>query len=328
MLNFYSVYFPLIESLLSRCLPATDDLATILFLLVLILLAKLEWRFPKIQYPRERIAQSYRINFGLFMFNSIVVSLVPLASLAVLVDDFSGAGLLSLIPGPIMKALVSFLLLDLFLYLWHRLCHSFDGLWMFHKVHHDDPALNLSTAFRVHFAETLLTGLLKTIYIVLLGLDKKAIVAYEAVYTVFVMFHHANISFRGERLLGHIVITPFLHRSHHSKERKEHDSNYGAIFSIWDRMLRTLKLVEPAAIGIKVESRQTLWGQICLGFTREPLPAGSAGIIPVQVHAMIAEAAYYKAEKRSFSPGYELCDWLEAQQEISRRVGKNTLGCY
>lgn len=323
MFNPYSVYFSYIERLLPSKLPAAEDLAAIGFLLMLIALAKLEGRFPKIKHPLEDIGQSYRANFGLFVSNSIVMSILPLSALAMLLGDHSGGGLLSVFSSPLLKAVTSFLLLDLFLYAWHRLCHSCDGLWMFHKVHHDDPALNVSTAFRIHLSESLLTGLLKTVYIVLLGIDKKVMLLYETIYSLCVMFHHANIAFPGERLLSRLLITPYLHRNHHSMERSEHDSNYGAVFSFWDHLLGTLQMHEPAVIGIKEESPQTLWGQIRFGFGFTPAPSGG---LTAQLHAMIAEAAYYRAEKRSFMPGYELYDWLEAQKEIKQRIGKKLLG--
>jgi sterol desaturase/sphingolipid hydroxylase (fatty acid hydroxylase superfamily) len=299
-------------------------MATVFLVFVFAILSNLEWHAPKLEQPQNRLAQSYRTNLGLFAFNSILFSVLSVSSLLVMTESFSGKGLLSTMHSPVLKAVLSFLLLDLLLYLWHKACHNFDILWMFHRVHHNDPYLNVSTAFRIHLVELLITALLKAIYIILLGVDKTVVLIYETVYPFFVMFHHANISFRGEKLLGYLVITPYLHRAHHSKKRKEHDSNYGAIFSLWDRLLGTMKLVEPAEIGIKGDTPQTLWGLIKFGFkVSVPVAPVPASGISVNIHAMIAEAAYYKAEKRSFSPGYELYDWLEAKKEIIGQVYGN-----
>lgn len=73
----------------------------------------------------------------------------------------------------------------------------------------------------------------------------------EAIITFFVMFHHTNISFKGEILLGRVLIVPYLHRAHHSIQRNEHDNNYGAVLSLWDRLFGTLAELETAKIGIK-----------------------------------------------------------------------------
>jgi len=204
------------------------------------------------------------------------------------------------------------------LYCWHRLSHRFDGLWMFHKVHHNDPYLNVSTAFRLHIVELLIITALKSAYIILLGVDATMVLTNETLLTLFIMFHHTNISFRGEKRLGQVIIAPYLHRAHHSTERNEHDTNYGAVFSIWDRLFGTLAELEPLEIGIKNSSPQTVLGLVKFGFTPEnPVPVYE---LDVNLKSMIAEAAYYKAEKREFKPGNELRDWLEAKREIIRMV--------
>ncbi|MGR9087177.1 MAG: sterol desaturase family protein [Gammaproteobacteria bacterium] len=306
-----------------------ETMTGIVLLLAFAILTALELHSPQIERPRRQSAQSYQTNLGMLAFNSVMMSVLSVTSLLIFLDHFSGGGLLGSLSSPALKAVLSFLLLDLFLYGWHRVCHSFDSLWMFHKVHHNDPCLNVSTAFRIHLVELVMTGILKSLCIILLGIDKRVVLAYETVYTLCVMIHHSNISFPGERLLGHLVITPDLHRAHHSREREEHDSNYGAVFSVWDRLLRTLKAVKPRAVGLKGESPQTLPELIHFGFKKYwPAATESAKGIGANIHAMIAEAAYYKAEKRAFSPGFELYDWLEAKKEVCRQVyGDNCANC-
>jgi hypothetical protein len=189
---------------------------------------------------------------------------------------------------------------------------------MFHKVHHNDPYLNVSTAFRIHIVELLIITVLKSTYIMLLGVDQKMVLTNEGILTLFIMFHHTNISFHGEQRLGHVIIAPYLHRAHHSTERNEHDNNYGAVLSIWDRLFGTLTELEPAEIGIKDSSPQTVLGLLKFGFTTtSQVPVYE---LDLSLKSMIAEAAYYKAEKRGFHPGNELRDWLEAKSEIIRLV--------
>jgi hypothetical protein len=168
--------------------------------------------------------------------------------------------------------------------------------------------------------ELLIITVLKSAYIVLLGLDKTMVVTNETLLTLFIMFHHSNISFYGEKRLGQVIIAPYLHRAHHSTERNEHDNNYGAVFSIWDRLFGTLTEREPVEIGIKNSSPQTVLGLVKFGFiTANPAPV-PVYELDLNLKSMIAEAAYYKAEKRAFKPGNELCDWLEAKREILRMV--------
>lgn len=302
-------------------------LASLALLLCFAVLTAVESRYPKNKTPANPLRHSYRTNLSLFAFNSALLSLLSVSSLLLLAETYASNGLLSALQNPVWQTILLFLLFDLSLYLWHLTCHKLDWLWMFHKVHHNDPHLNVSTAFRVHILEVLFATGLKGIYIVLLGADKAAVFISETITTLFVMFHHANIEIPGERLLGKLIVVPYLHRAHHSMERAEHDRNYGAILSIWDRLFGTLTEQQPETIGIKGDTPQTLFGLLKFGFTpdpatavapQRPLPmaAPALSMACVNTDAMIAEAAYYKSEKRGFTPGFELIDWLEAEKEI------------
>jgi sterol desaturase/sphingolipid hydroxylase (fatty acid hydroxylase superfamily) len=333
MLNIIETYSLLQASLADWQALVVDDWPFICLILGFTVLSFFEFHRPKMPLRPKQLTNAYRVNLGLFVLNSLLMSAFSLAGLLIVLEHFSGKGWLSSIKNSAWKALLSFLLIDFLLYAWHRICHRFDGLWMFHKVHHSDPYLNVSTAFRIHIAELVVTTALKSAYIILLGIDKTVVFAYEAVYPLFVMFHHTNIAFPGEKWLGHVIVTPRLHRTHHSIERKEHDSNYGAIFSVWDLLFLSRKEVEPAAVGIKIASPQTVWGLVKFGFVNTSPPAPvlapvRARTVSVNIHAMISEAAYYKAEKRAFSPGYELYDWLEAKKEILKQVqGDRCMNC-
>jgi len=307
-----------VESYLTGLSSMSGELATLILLIAFVVLSALELNYPKRGLSLKQSRQSYRTNVSLFVFNSIVISLLSATPLLMVAERYSDRGLLSYIANPAWKALLSFVLLDLMLYCWHRLSHSFNGLWMFHKVHHNDPYLNVSTAFRLHIVELLIITALKSAYIILLGVDATMVLTNETLLTLFIMFHHTNISFRGEKRLGQVIIAPYLHRAHHSTERNEHDTNYGAVFSIWDRLFGTLAELEPAEIGIKNSSPQTVLGLVKFGFTPEhPVPVYE---LDLNLKSMIAEAAYYKAEKREFKPGNELRDWLDAKREIIRMV--------
>lgn len=288
------------------------EVMALTLLIVFIILSTLEFHAPRKKLPTKHLRQSYKTNISLFIVNSIAMSLVSASSLLILAERYSGKGLLSTLSSPAWKAVLSFLLLDLLMFLWHKASHGFDCLWMFHKVHHNDPYLNVTTSFRIHFLELVITNFLKAMLIILLGIEEAIVLISEAVMTLFIMFHHTNISFKGEKLLGYVIIVPSLHRTHHSTQRCEHDRNYGAVLSLWDRLFGTLSELKPAEVGIKGNSPQDLVNLIKFGFTLHTPPAAQ----PINLDAMIAEAAYYKAEKRGFSPGGDIRDWLEAKREI------------
>ncbi|MGZ8903765.1 MAG: sterol desaturase family protein [Methylobacter sp.] len=297
-------------------LPPTlsGELATSILLVFFALFSSLEFLFPRKTLPKKSLRQSYKTNISLLIFNSTVMSLLSVSALFMLAERFAEQGLLRYLSNPAGEAMLSFILLDLLRYLWHRACHSFDSLWMFHKVHHNDLYLNTSTAFRLHVLELFVTNILKAAYIVLLGIDQSVVLANETITTLLIMFHHTNISFKGEKWLGRVIIVPYLHRAHHSTERNEHDRNYGAVLSIWDQLFGTLAEINPKAVGIRGHSPQDFINLVKFGFNMYTPPKLQQ--LPVALEVMIAEAAYYKAEKRNFHPGNELLDWLEAKREI------------
>jgi sterol desaturase/sphingolipid hydroxylase (fatty acid hydroxylase superfamily) len=293
-------------------IPLGEKLALAL-LMFFTLISTLEFHAPCKELPIKHLRQSYKTNISLFFINSIAMSLVSISSLLIIANRYSDKGLLKIIPNQGLKFFLSFIALDLLMYFWHRASHRLDFIWMFHKVHHNDPYLNISTAFRIHFIELFITNTLKAALVVVLGIEQAIVLANEALLTAFIMFHHANITFKAEQLLSYIFIVPSLHRTHHSTQRCEHDSNFGAVFSFWDRLFGTMTTREPAEIGINGSSPLDLINLIKFGVTRN---TAATTLIPIDLDAMIAEAAYYKAEKRGFYPGNELRDWLEAKTDI------------
>ena len=295
---------------------SSGGIAAAILTLLFTLLAMLEFHAPRAKQPIRQLRQSYLANLQLFVFNSLVMSLLPILPLLVLAGHYQDNGLLGPIQNPVWKAALSFLAIDLLLYLLHKASHSFDFLWTLHKVHHNDPYLNVSTAFRLHFLELFIINSMKAALILVLGIESAWLLANEAITTFFVMLHHTNISLRHERFLGRIIITPYLHQAHHSTLRNEHDSNYGAVLSLWDRLFGTLAELKPEKIGVEGYASQNFFNLISCGLTTAVSPSSQ----PADLSIMIAEAAYYKAEKRGFCPGNELGDWLEAKSEIIKSV--------
>lgn len=146
------------------------------------------------------------------------------------------------VPWP-WRLLAAVVLLDGWLYAWHRLNHQVPLLWRFHRMHHSDADMDVTTATRFHLGEHLGAATLRLGLIPLFGVNVVEIVIYETLVVAVTMFHHANISLgRFDRPLRWLVVTPRMHQVHHSRWRPETDSNYSTLFSMWDRLFRTFRM--------------------------------------------------------------------------------------
>ncbi len=145
-----------------------------------------------------------------------------------------------------IEVAMAILFLDLFMYLWHRLNHRVGFLWLFHRVHHTDTGVNVSSSYRFHIVEVGLSLVGRLALITLIGIDAFTVLLYEMVFSTIVYFHHSNINIseKADRLLRIIAPSPHMHRVHHSVKQVETDSNYGSVFSFWDRLFRSFRLVE------------------------------------------------------------------------------------
>jgi sterol desaturase/sphingolipid hydroxylase (fatty acid hydroxylase superfamily) len=147
-------------------------------------------------------------------------------------------------------------ILDLWIYAWHRANHRFPLLWRFHEVHHLDGFLDASSALRFHFGEVFLSSLVRAAVIFLLGVPLASVVVFETLVAANAIFHHSNLRLpaRLERALSLFIVTPSIHWVHHHAIRADTDSNYAALLSVWDRMFgsRSATLRSPAMpIGVE-----------------------------------------------------------------------------
>jgi len=141
------------------------------------------------------------------------------------------------------KWVAAFLLLDLWMYWWHRICHRVPMLWRFHRVHHSDPSMDVSTAYRFHLGEMVASAVVRVPIIALVGLSLEHIAMFELALFTLVQLQHANISLSPtlDRLLRVVLVTPFMHKVHHSDKKDETDSNYCSFFSWCDRIFGTFR---------------------------------------------------------------------------------------
>jgi sterol desaturase/sphingolipid hydroxylase (fatty acid hydroxylase superfamily) len=152
---------------------------------------------------------------------------------------FGIAALLPL-PGP-LRAAAAFLAFDYAMYLWHRMNHEVPLLWRFHRVHHTDLELDLTTAFRFHAGEIAASIGFRAAQAAAVGASPRTALLYEVCLELATAFHHSNIRLPEglERALNTIFVTPRMHTVHHSIDEREVSSNWSVIFSFWDRIHRT-----------------------------------------------------------------------------------------
>jgi sterol desaturase/sphingolipid hydroxylase (fatty acid hydroxylase superfamily) len=190
-------------------------------------------------------------NGGLALLTGLVgASMAPLIILSIELAQTRGWGLLNLLALPAPIALVAALLLfDLWMYVWHRANHEIPLLWRLHRVHHTDPRMDVTTAFRFHPGEIFLSTLLNVAVILGLGLGLATLVLYNSLMVLVILLHHSNIRLpeAWDRRLRILVVPPSMHRVHHSEITAETNSNYGTIFSFWDRLLGTFRLRDDLA---------------------------------------------------------------------------------
>jgi sterol desaturase/sphingolipid hydroxylase (fatty acid hydroxylase superfamily) len=138
---------------------------------------------------------------------------------------------------------ISIIMLDLFMFLGHRVLHRFSSLWQIHKVHHTDKEIDVTTGLRFHPIEIVILLLMKGVSILFLGAPVIAVFIYEVMFCFFLQFAHANIKIPRvlDKLLRYVIITPQMHRIHHSDIPFEHNSNFGFCFSMWDRFFSTYR---------------------------------------------------------------------------------------
>jgi sterol desaturase/sphingolipid hydroxylase (fatty acid hydroxylase superfamily) len=216
----------------------------------LILLLALETWLPAAGNRSRRLRHASR-NLTLWLLNAFLVALLaaPLIAGIARWTDASRFGLLNLLSLPPAIAIgAAILLLDGLLYLMHRANHKIGFLWRFHRVHHSDAEMDATTAMRFHTGEIMISSALRLAVIPLLGITLWQLLVYESLMLPVILFHHSNVKFpeKVDRWLRALVVSPAIHRVHHSRMRVETDSNYSIVFSFWDRIGGTFQLRQDA----------------------------------------------------------------------------------
>ena len=234
------------------------------------------WR-PFFGHREGRLTHAAR-NLALALINTVVLALA-FGALTAFVADWTHetlSGLMNLVPlaEPFRFAL-ALALLDAWMYVWHRANHAIPLLWRFHRMHHSDRQMDVTTATRFHLGEQVSSSLLRLGLIPLLGIEIWNLVVYDAMVLVVVMFHHADISLGNwDRRLRWLIVTPNMHKVHHSDQRSETDSNYSTVLSAWDRLAKTFRMrPDPKAIVFGLEEFIDAASQSCWGMWKTPFVA-------------------------------------------------------
>jgi len=195
---------------------------------------------------RDARVNRWTTNLGIVIIDSLAVRLlVPLAAVGTAaVAAANGYGLLNMLDMPDWLAMViALVVLDFAIWFQHLVAHKLPVLWRFHKMHHADIDIDVSTALRFHPIEILLSMAWKMLVVLLVGAPVAAVVVFEVVLNAMAMFNHGNVRLPAalDAVLRLVVVTPDVHRVHHSTIQRETDSNYGFNLSVWDRLFRTYR---------------------------------------------------------------------------------------
>jgi len=214
-----------------------------IFILTFFVIAKWEYIAPRRQLTTSK-RDRWIGNLGIVVIDTITVRLIfPIAAVGLaIVAESNGWGLLNYfnIPGW-LAFILGAVIMDLVIYFQHVLFHAVPLLWRIHMVHHADLDYDLTTGIRFHPIEIVLSMVIKFAAIAALGPPPEAILAFEIILNSSAMFNHGNIRLptKVDQLLRLLIVTPDMHRVHHSVNKIETNSNYGFNLSLWDRLFAT-----------------------------------------------------------------------------------------
>lgn len=196
----------------------------------------------------KTILSNWKVNLSYGVLNTFIIGILCGGCVVTLAVERveSGRSLIAGYGGPlVIQILLSVLILDGVAYIWHRLNHTIPFLWRFHATHHSDNLIDSSSAIRFHPGEVLISLVLRFAVVWLLGIPLVGLFIFELIFLTsnFVEHSYVRLPAHWERRLQWLLVTPALHRWHHSVNWREANSNYGTIFSFWDRIFKSLQSV-------------------------------------------------------------------------------------
>ena len=262
----------------------TDELLQQIRLIAPILGLVLIWSLESVQAGWSlsgRLRHAGR-NLMLWAINTAVV-LLTISTVTVSVIQWAEGRHLGVlrwlkIPGTVAVPF-GIVLLDLWMWLWHLLNHRIPILWRFHRVHHSDVDMDVTTSFRFHVGEIVCSAFCRLPVLIILGVGLPTLLLHETLLVLMTQFHHSRLKLgRWDSLLQCLIVTPDMHRIHHSPIRDLTNSNYSSILSLWDRVFATFRVrressSQPAELGLaefRSDNWQTLSGMLQTPFADVP----------------------------------------------------------
>jgi sterol desaturase/sphingolipid hydroxylase (fatty acid hydroxylase superfamily) len=239
------------------------------------ILLLLETFFPLFKGWKNRARHISR-NFSIVVVNNLVFfALLSFATAFIFrTVEKHPIGIFNFLPLPTgVRIGFIIILFDLWMYFWHRWVHTSAFFWRFHRMHHSDHNMDASTALRFHPGEIVFSTILRWGVFLILGLTAADLLIYETIMLPVIFFQHSNFFLpeKGDKVLRQIIVTPWMHWVHHSHIFKETNSNYGTIFSGWDRLFATLRLrSDPEKIHYGLDEIQLPAWQTVAGMLKTP----------------------------------------------------------
>ena len=231
----------------------------------------LEYLYPKekIKFKKKVSRISKNIFFWLVNIGITPIIILPISIFATQIEIHS----LFKFNNLVLSFLFHLVIVDLFLYWWHRFNHQIPFLWRFHHVHHLDETLDISSGVRFHFGEVILSALVRSALIIAFNITLTNLLLIEAIILISSIFHHSNINLPKnlENIFSKIIVTPSIHWVHHHKRQSETDANYSTIFSWWDKIFRSKSNFERKIgmpIGVEGDSELSLKNLILRPFKK------------------------------------------------------------
>lgn len=216
------------------------------FIIIFLIMAGVETLLPRRKRRHSRVVRWFG-NFGILIADFATIAafgfLVPIAAVSTaFFAQKIGFGLFVWLDWPVwLEYVLAFMALDFVIWFQHLITHKIPLLWRLHRVHHTDHDLDASSAVRFHPLEIIFSILFKSVFVLLLGAPAFIVFVFEAAVNGSALFNHANfkLPLAVDKYMRWLIVTPDMHRIHHSVIRAETDSNYGFGLSIWDRIFRT-----------------------------------------------------------------------------------------
>tara|TARA_B100001093_G_scaffold445578_1_gene449282 strand:+ start:567 stop:1313 length:747 start_codon:yes stop_codon:yes gene_type:complete len=236
-------------------------LKSLIVIIGILIFLSLEFLFPKEKIQlRDKLSRMLKNVF--FWFVNIGITPIIILPITIYATQFEFHGLFKF-ENLIFNFLFQLIIIDIFLYWWHRLNHQIPFLWRFHHVHHLDETLDITSGVRFHFGEVILSALIRSIIIIAFNISLINLLLIEAIILLSSIFHHSNINLPSklEIILSNFLVTPSIHWVHHHKQQSETDTNYSTIFSCWDKIFNSksnFKRKIKMSIGVEGDHEQSL----------------------------------------------------------------------